>query len=73
MQKDIEAINQARKLQQLDMKKELVALESEWKSTVAKNVEIDQACSALEAQIASLRKEKGYVDGGVDGGVHYVD
>ncbi len=63
LKKDIEAINQARNLQQLDMKKDLVALENEWKATIAKNVEIERACAALEAQILALRKEKGYVMG----------
>ena len=56
-----ETLNQGRKLQQLELKKTLAALEGEWKATVRKNVAIEAECAALEARIAGVRKEKGYV------------
>lgn len=55
-----ETLNQSRKLQQLDLKKTLTALEEEWRVTVQKNVAIERECVALEARIAALRAEKGY-------------
>lgn len=54
-----ETLNQGRKLQQLELKKTLTALEEEWRETVKKNVAIERECAALEARIAALRKEKG--------------
>lgn len=60
-----ETLNQSRKLQQLELKKALTALEEEWQSTVRKNVAIEAECVALEARIAALRTEKGCVCGGV--------
>ena len=53
--KAIEGVNQGRKVRQEAAGRQLAALEAEWTGMVAKNLDIQAACAALEAEVAALR------------------
>ncbi len=55
LKKEAEGINRERKLKQESAGRELQALEEKWMAHVKQNAEIQNACLALEAEIAVLQ------------------
>jgi hypothetical protein len=51
---EADEVNRERKLRQVSAGAELKALEERWKSVVATNTEIEDACKVLEAEIREL-------------------
>lgn len=63
----VDAVNRERKLQQTAAGSNLVALETQWQTLVAKNAQIERACQALERDIAAAKAQPPIASSGESG------
>lgn len=53
-QKAIETVNRERKLSQVEAQRELSGYETQYRSTLEKNAEIDAACAEIEKELQGV-------------------